>query len=260
MNDSEDRCIGDQVTGDTRSTPRGLVIAFLDTAALIALAPNWSKIHACLANPARWITRCGLDAAAVELAGLVLWLLAVWTAAGLITVTLSRLPGYCGRGCLRLAQLVLPIWSRRYFAVLTGLTLALTPLEVSAASALAPHIAVVKALTAIPVNTSTTSIPPDSPTWPLDVPSPKQDHPDDRSRAEVVVRPGDSLWLISARHISLDGNAHADSGDILTECHRWYETNAEVIGASPALIRPGQHLRVPQPLAGSTEPPVWPTS
>lgn len=57
----------------------------------------------------------------------------------------------------------------------------------------------------------------------------------------VVVAAGDSLWAIAARHLP-PGSTDAQ---IAAEWPGWYEANAEVIGADPDLIRPGQVLTTP---------------
>lgn len=58
---------------------------------------------------------------------------------------------------------------------------------------------------------------------------------------EVVVRAGDSLWSIAARHLGAD----ASDAEIAAAWPRWYASNTDVIGADPSLILPGQALRVP---------------
>ncbi|WP_432486833.1 LysM peptidoglycan-binding domain-containing protein [Kineococcus sp. SYSU DK018] len=59
--------------------------------------------------------------------------------------------------------------------------------------------------------------------------------------AEVVVQRGDSLWSL-ARALS---GPDADAGDVLQEQQRLYAANADVIGADPDLLLPGQVLRLP---------------
>jgi nucleoid-associated protein YgaU len=59
---------------------------------------------------------------------------------------------------------------------------------------------------------------------------------------EVVVRRGDSLWEIAARHLGPDASA----ADVAVEWPRWYQANGAVIGADPDLLIPGQRL-VPPP-------------
>ena len=57
----------------------------------------------------------------------------------------------------------------------------------------------------------------------------------------VVVHRGDSSWSIAARHLP----ANAAAADIAQAWHRWYATNATVIGPNPNLILPGQILLPP---------------
>ncbi|WP_337063475.1 LysM peptidoglycan-binding domain-containing protein [Kineococcus sp. G2] len=58
---------------------------------------------------------------------------------------------------------------------------------------------------------------------------------------EVVVQRGDSLWSLAR---SLTG-ADASAGDVLREQQRLYAANADVIGADPDVLLPGQVLRLP---------------
>ena len=58
---------------------------------------------------------------------------------------------------------------------------------------------------------------------------------------EVVVRRGDSLWDIAARHLGADASA----AEIATEWPRWHAANAAVIGPDPDLLLPGQRLLPP---------------
>jgi nucleoid-associated protein YgaU len=59
--------------------------------------------------------------------------------------------------------------------------------------------------------------------------------------AELVVRRGDSLWSIAARHLGHD----ASDAEIAQAWPAWFEANREVIGNDPDLLRPGQVLRAP---------------
>lgn len=59
--------------------------------------------------------------------------------------------------------------------------------------------------------------------------------------AFVVVRRGDTLWDIARRHLP----AGASDAQVARAWPRWYAANRAVIGSDPALIRPGQRLRVP---------------
>ncbi|GEA88620.1 hypothetical protein Q760_08230 [Cellulomonas cellasea DSM 20118] len=62
----------------------------------------------------------------------------------------------------------------------------------------------------------------------------------------VVVATGDSLWRIAQRALGPD----ASDQEVAAEWPRWYAANADVIGADPGLLLPGQVLRVPS--TGST--------
>ncbi|MEV5001045.1 LysM peptidoglycan-binding domain-containing protein [Nocardioides sp. LML1-1-1.1] len=61
------------------------------------------------------------------------------------------------------------------------------------------------------------------------------------SARTVVVRPGDSLWAISAR--TLGPAARAD--EVASYGRQVHVLNARVIGPDPDLVRPGQRLRLP---------------
>ncbi|MGY4643072.1 LysM peptidoglycan-binding domain-containing protein [Cellulomonas sp. URHB0016] len=59
--------------------------------------------------------------------------------------------------------------------------------------------------------------------------------------ATVVVLRGDSLWRIAARHLP----AGADDAQVAAAWPAWYAANAELIGADPGALLPGQVLVVP---------------
>ena len=59
--------------------------------------------------------------------------------------------------------------------------------------------------------------------------------------AAVVVRPGDTLWAIAARHLPTG----ATDAEIARACARWHAANRDVIGADPNLIFPTQRLAPP---------------
>ena len=58
---------------------------------------------------------------------------------------------------------------------------------------------------------------------------------------EVTVRPGDSLWSLSAARLG----PYASDVDIALDWPRLYQANRDIIGGNPHLLRPGQVLRVP---------------
>jgi hypothetical protein len=57
----------------------------------------------------------------------------------------------------------------------------------------------------------------------------------------VVVRRGDTLWSIAARHL---GNGATD-GEIAEEWPQWFTANRALIGNDPDRLRPGERLRPP---------------
>lgn len=58
---------------------------------------------------------------------------------------------------------------------------------------------------------------------------------------ELVVRSGDTLWTIAARHLGPE----ASDIDIALEWPRWFENNRAVIGSDPDALLPGQILKAP---------------
>jgi nucleoid-associated protein YgaU len=55
------------------------------------------------------------------------------------------------------------------------------------------------------------------------------------------VRPGDSLWSVTARYLG----PGASASDIAEAWPDWFEANRSVIGDNPDVIRPGQLLVAP---------------
>ena len=69
----------------------------------------------------------------------------------------------------------------------------------------------------------------------------QRDQQDQAADADVVVRRGDTLWDIAARHLG----PQASLADIASAWPRWYAANRHVIGGQPDLLRPGERLRAP---------------
>lgn len=63
-------------------------------------------------------------------------------------------------------------------------------------------------------------------------------------RATVTVRPGDTLWSITAAALP-----SADDAQIADAWPRLYEANADTIGPDPSLLLPGQVLAIPEDLS-----------
>lgn len=60
---------------------------------------------------------------------------------------------------------------------------------------------------------------------------------------DVVVRRGDTLWSIAARHLGATASPHA----VDTEWRRWWHANRHTVGRDPSRLRPGQLLNPPTP-------------
>lgn len=63
-----------------------------------------------------------------------------------------------------------------------------------------------------------------------------------RPSREVVVRPGDTLWSIAARHLAPE----ATTGDIAEAWPQWYAANRELIGPNPDSLAVGLVLTQPE--------------
>lgn len=63
----------------------------------------------------------------------------------------------------------------------------------------------------------------------------------DAEPAEVVVRPGDSLWTIAATALG----PGADNAAVAAHWQRIHRLNRRVVGTDPDVIQPGQHLALP---------------
>lgn len=66
-------------------------------------------------------------------------------------------------------------------------------------------------------------------------------HPERAVTDEVVVRRGDTLWDIAARHLG----ANPSAAEVAAEWPRWFAANRDLIGPDPDLLVPGQRLRPP---------------
>jgi hypothetical protein len=64
--------------------------------------------------------------------------------------------------------------------------------------------------------------------------------------ASVVIRRGDNLWDLAARHLG----PGATDAEIAAAWPRWFTTNRAVIGSDPDLLRPGWRLHPPSSTPG----------
>jgi nucleoid-associated protein YgaU len=178
-----------------------------------------------------------------------------WLAIGGVVAVAAMAPTAGGRTAARLAARMTPRLLRTLVAAAVGGTITFA----SASSALAapPAPRATSAATSSPASRATSSpvltqLP--EPGWtPAVPPAPPTTRPADVSLvsaaggppgsddAPVVVRRGDTLWAIAARHLP----SGADPAQIAREWPRWHAANRAVIGADPDLLQPGQELTPP---------------
>lgn len=234
---------------------RAAALVLTDAAVVSVLQPDWATVIPHLRSPRTWLATEGMDGVSGDLAMSALWLLSLWLALGILLSTLSHLPGAGGRVCAVAVRLTLPRWARRYLVTLTGVTLVFAPLESSLAAAMTAPPSAAVAVAVVTQDVSTTEHPDttDTPGWPMTPAASPPEAPQDE--ATVTVRPGDSLWLIAARHnFAAADQAPPSQADIAAECQRWYAANMATIGKDPDLIRPGLHLHAPPPsMASATQ-------
>jgi resuscitation-promoting factor RpfA len=220
-------------------------------------------------------------AAVLALAG---WVVLGWLIVGSLAAAGSVLPGLAGAACSSIAGRITPVALRRTVEVLVGVGVATAGTAGQLAAAATPGPAHPPAKVAVPparadafgyrsgpcldrpATRPLVARPPVAtpgaapaigsrrPTGPgsLDRPGaraissrPAGRVPSGRDTTVVVVRPGDSLWAIAARHLGPDPPDAA----VAASWPRWYQRNRAVVGPDPDLLRPGQRLVAP------TDPP-----
>ena len=166
----------------------------------------------------------------------------------LLAVTVAVLPGACGRAGQRVAAAWSPVLLRGLVRAALGLTVAGGPL-VAGTAAFAdpptfPTLDRVVATTVAPSPPTASALPPSIP-GPIRASKPTTATATDPTTAAhvhvVVVRAGDTLWDIAARHLP---TGHTDA-DVARSWPRWYAANRSVIGPDAGQIRPGQQLVAP---------------
>ena len=164
----------------------------------------------------------------------------------------------CRRPGRTLARWIAPAAWRRLVLSAVGIGVLSAPAAVAQASPGDPPRIVVAAAQRDPGRSPAASVAeairglplPDRPYGRLTaVPTEPADDRDQRpdTMRRVVVRPGDSLWAIAARHLGPEATAQAVS----TEWRRWYAANRACIGPDPHLIIPGMVLHAPETKAAS---------
>jgi hypothetical protein len=264
---------------DACRTATGLAVALTAaTAVLVVLTPAGLPARP-TELPGYLATREPADAvtAALALAG---WAVLGWLAVGGLAVAGSALPGLAGAACSSLAGRITPVALRRTVELLVGVgvaTAGTTGQLAAVATTGPPHAAAAAAhfparaaggavrlqpcLDRPPAPPGFSPAPPQRPAVPtsLDRPGGRDSDSGPGRRgaigpdtATVVVRPGDSLWAIAARHL---GPSPPDAA-IAVSWPRWYQRNRTVVGADPDLLRPGQRLVAPtDPVMRSEEHP-----
>lgn len=194
-----------------RATLLGTTVT-LGAAGLLHLAagPASALVHDPASDPA------GLLVQACALAVLVATAL-LWTTTAGVVIGQLRGPGLPARPVGPVRSVLLAACG---VAVLAGpATAAEPPVPASPASPAAPSIA------GLPLPDRPSAAAPAAPT----------------PARTVVVRPGDSLWAISARALG----AGARPADVASYGRRVHALNRAVIGPDADLVLPGQHLRLP---------------
>jgi hypothetical protein len=244
----------------------GVAVAVGDGVLLGAVRPRFAPALAVLAHPHAALARSGADGALLPVLSTLVWSAAAWLGLGLLAAVASGLPGLAGRAGALVARLLLPRAARAVLAGSAGLGVLLAP--VAAGAAPAPHPAPAPAATPpapawpVPSSTSAARTPP---VWPVArssaPPSPAASVPTTppasaaptrhaSDPARVTVRPGDSLWAITARRLG----SRATPARVAAEWPRWFAANHAVIGDDADLIRPGQELAPPARPAEEARP------
>lgn len=218
-------------------------------------------------------SRPDFDALLVAVTSLAAWACLIWFTGVIVLEIGAAIPGRAGRACSRAVRRCAPAVMRHLARWVVGTAMVATPLLAAPAMAASGGPSLDRPVAAAaaapsPGAPSTTArsepsdesdparsdlyrplapyLPPPPPPAaktsddrgvPLLTGSPHRDLADDT----YVVRRGDALWDIAARHL---GPA-ASAAQIAREWPRWYEANRAVIGDNPNVIRPGEVLRAP---------------
>ena len=216
----------------------------------------------------------GLELLTLAAAGVV----AAWLGVLLLLGAVAALPGRSTAPLRAVAERLAPRLAPRVAASLIAAAVALTPVGAAQASSFpaspaatsagvpsghaAPPLSAVLTESTLPAESPSEGAPtrhtartpdPEStrapepgwrPTAPLAAPDPEAISLVSRGTAEpdvVVVRSGDTLWHIAARHLGED----ADAAAIAEAWPRWHDANRAVIGSDPDYLLPGTRLAPP---------------
>ncbi|MBN9621209.1 MAG: hypothetical protein J0H43_16005, partial [Actinobacteria bacterium] len=131
--------------------------------ALFELRPRFGR----LVELREQVARAGADRVAADLAGSLLWLLAVWLGVGLLATAAARLPGPIGRASAAAARALLPRILQRVAAGSAGLGVLLAPVAAGATGSTGGIGSTGASLNSSAVASPTVP----APTWPLDPPT-----------------------------------------------------------------------------------------
>lgn len=225
-------------------TWRPIVVAAVDLGALLAAVALWwastAPLAAAQAGAADFDMLLGLAASLA--AGAVLgWIVLMVTA-----TVLAAVPGAAGVLAGRCAERVTPVALQEVVRVALGLSVVVGPVTTALPAAWAaesPQPQGEVSLRLPTVGRPALGAPNEPPVARATLGPRPVGTPRERRQQEVVVRRGDTLWEIAARHL---GRGAADS-EVAVEWPRWWRANRVVIGSDPDLILPGMRLRPPHP-------------
>lgn len=197
----------------------------------------------------RLIARGSVDETIAILAGLAAELCVLYLLLTTLLVGCSQLSGFTGRLAGALADRLAPAFLRRSVEAALGVAVATASVSAPGAPALAAGVAAPRPQ---PVSTAAAPAQTPAPRPPL----PSLDRPGSPRPAPVpiltpgrvvvddvvVVRRGDSLWRIAARHLG----PNATDAQVAAAWPRWYAANRGVLGPDPDLLLPGQRLSPPR--------------
>jgi hypothetical protein len=146
---------------------------------------------------------------------------AVWGWLGVVAVVAEALRGVEQRPA---ATLGVPAMLRHLVLAGCGVALTATAAPALASTGADAHPAMPAAVAGLPF-----------PARAMDLPA--------QGEHVVVVRPGDSLWAITAQH-----SPNSDDAEITSGWQHLYARNRAVVGDDPSLIHPGQRLVLPDEL------------
>jgi nucleoid-associated protein YgaU len=197
---------------------------------LAALGPDLATLTGSFLRPQRVADLAGPVVVVTAWAAALAWLVWAWGLLGLVLTAATALPGILGGTARAALSALLPAAARRAAAVAVGLGVGVGLGAPFASAAPLPA----------PATDSVATVP----DWPSDEPAPSP-APDRASPADHVVVRGDCLWDIAADRLATEVGHRPTDAEIARSVPAWWRSNADVIGADPDLLLPGQVLRPP---------------